>query len=105
RTIVCRHWLLGLCYKGEQCSHLHRLDKSKMPPCKHGNLCKIKNCPLKHVAEEELEECIFYRQGFCYNGPKCGRRHVRCTPEECPAEVNFEANSNCPFDSNCHYAH
>lgn len=135
RTIVCRHWLLGLCYKGEQCSHLHRLDKSKMPPCKHGNLCKIKNCPLKHIAEEELEECTFYKQGFCYNGPKCGRRHVRRTPEECPAEATFDAlgsgtiggkktklatpndnfkvtlcshwlmNGTCPFNNDCHFAH
>lgn len=91
RTIVCRHWLLGLCYKGEQCSHLHRLDKSKMPPCKHGDMCKIKNCPLKHVAEGELEECTFYKQGFCFHGPKCGRRHVRRTPEECPLEAEFDA--------------
>ena len=135
RTIVCRHWLLGLCYKGDLCSHLHRLDKSKMPPCKHGNLCKIKNCLLKHVAEEELEECAFYKQGFCYNGPKCGRRHVRRTPEECPVEASFGAsgavdgggkklktaqpndnfkvtlcthwllNGSCPFNNDCHFAH
>ena len=106
-----------------------------MPPCKHGNLCKIKNCPLKHVAEEELEECVFYKQGFCYNGPKCGRRHVRKTPEECPVEANFESitgltaggkkmktatpndnfkvtlcthwlmNGTCPFNNDCHFAH
>jgi cleavage and polyadenylation specificity factor subunit 4 len=135
RTIVCRHWLLGLCYKGEQCSHLHKLDKSKMPPCKHGNLCKIKNCPLKHIAEEELEECIFYKQGFCPSGPKCSRRHVRKTPEECPVEASFDTtvgttiggkktklatpndnfkvtlcshwlqNGVCPFNNDCHFAH
>lgn len=100
RIIVCRHWLLGLCHNGIYCSYLHRLDKNKMPPCKHGKLCKIKNCPLKHVADEELEECLFYKQGFCYNGPKCGRRHVKRLPEECPPEASFEplgsSNSNNP---------
>ena len=90
RIIVCRHWLLGLCHNGIYCSYLHRLDKNKMPPCKHGKLCKIKNCPLKHVGDEELEECLFYKQGFCYNGPKCGRRHMKRLPEDCPLEANFE---------------
>lgn len=93
RIIVCTHWLLGLCHSGINCTFLHRLDKSKMPLCKHLNLCKIKNCPLKHVAEEELEECLFYKQGFCYNGPKCGRRHIKRTPEECPMEAIFDTNN------------
>jgi cleavage and polyadenylation specificity factor subunit 4 len=94
RIIVCTHWLLGLCHHGTECSFLHRFDKTKMKPCKHGNLCKIKNCPLKHVAEEELEECIFYKQGFCCNGPKCARRHIKRMPEDCPAEVTFDPTSN-----------
>ena len=33
-----------------------------MPACKHGNLCKIKNCLLKHTDEQEISECIFYKQ-------------------------------------------
>ncbi len=90
RIIVCKHWLVGLCHNGNMCSFLHRLDFSRMPPCKHGEHCKIKNCPLKHVAVEELEECIFYKQGFCYNGPKCGRRHVKRTPDQCPQEYPFD---------------
>jgi hypothetical protein len=92
RVIVCRHWLLGLCHNGNDCTYLHRLDKSKMPACKHGKLCKIKNCPLKHVSDEEVEECLFYKQGFCYNGLKCGRRHVKRMPEDCPLESTFESN-------------
>lgn len=90
RTIVCRHWLVGLCHNGNYCSYLHKLDHSRMPPCKHGQQCKIKNCPLRHVAEEELEECMFYKQGFCSNGPKCGRRHVKRPPNDCPPEYPFE---------------
>ena len=53
RTVVCRHWLQGLCQFGDKCDYLNKLDKSRMPPCKHGKNCKIKNCPLKHVDEGE----------------------------------------------------
>ena len=91
------------------------MSRSKMKPCKHGKMCKIKNCPLKHVAEEELEECQFYKQGFCCNGckmanfsfsyyslttffflvgPKCARRHKKRMPEECPVEATFDAHIN-----------
>lgn len=87
---MCSYWLEGLCHSGEQCSFLHRLDKSKMPLCKNGKLCKKNNCPLKHVDDGEIEECLFYKQGFCYNGPKCGRRHIKRLPEECPDEVSFD---------------
>ena len=91
RITVCRHWLLGLCQNGQaDCPFLHKLDKSKMPNCKHGNLCKIKNCQMRHTDEQEISECIFYRQGFCYNGPNCVRRHVKRKPDECPQEASFD---------------
>lgn len=96
RKVVCKHWLLGLCHNGMRCDYLHRLDRNKMPPCKHGKLCKIKNCPLKHVAEEELEVCAYYKQGFCFSGPKCGRRHEKRTPEECPVEATFDQGTSAP---------
>jgi len=92
RVIVCRHWLGGLCLNGEEaCTFLHRLDRTKMFSCKYGTMCKIKNCPLKHTEPLEVQECIFYRQGFCLNGPSCIRRHIKRTPEELPAEVSFES--------------
>jgi hypothetical protein len=28
RTVVCIHWLAGLCQKGNTCEYLHRLDKT-----------------------------------------------------------------------------
>ena len=90
RVIVCQHWLLGLCQVGSDCTYLHRFDKNKMPQCRHGKGCKIKNCPLKH-GEMDVLECIFYKQGFCFNGPLCTRRHVIKRPEECPIEASFEA--------------
>jgi hypothetical protein len=35
---------------------------------------KIKNCHLKHVEEQEASECLFFKQGFCYNGPNTQRQ-------------------------------
>src|SRR3989338_6391655 len=32
KTIVCKHWLRGLCKKGPQCEFLHQYDMGKMPP-------------------------------------------------------------------------
>lgn len=90
RTIVCRHWLLGLCQKGSACEYLHRLDKSRMPLCKHNKVCKIRNCPLKHEDAEEKEECPYYRQGFCKNGPHCKYRHIKLQPDACPVVASFE---------------
>lgn len=33
RTIVCKHWLRGLCKKGDHCEFLHEYDMTKMPEC------------------------------------------------------------------------
>jgi len=33
RTVVCKHWLRGLCKKGDQCEFLHEYDMTKMPEC------------------------------------------------------------------------
>jgi cleavage and polyadenylation specificity factor subunit 4 len=90
KTVVCKHWLLGLCQNGSNCEWLHRLNRSKMSECKHGKLCKIKNCHLKHIDEQDVLECIFFKQGFCYNGPNCVRRHIKRLPDECPKEASFE---------------
>jgi cleavage and polyadenylation specificity factor subunit 4 len=71
-----------------------------MPQCKHGKLCKVKNCPLKHEDEEERAECIFFRQGFCMHGPICKFRHLKRLPDECPAIATFDqyvASGNVPL--------
>jgi len=92
RVIVCSFWLQGRCISGEdECTYLHKFDKSKMITCKHGKQCKIKNCPLKHIEEAALQECLYFRQGFCTKGPECKLRHVKRRPEERPAEATFEA--------------
>lgn len=71
-----------------------------MPQCKHGKLCKIKNCSLKHEDEEERAECIFFRQGFCMHGPVCKFRHLKRPPDECPVIATFDqyvASGNVPL--------
>lgn len=89
-TVVCRHWLQGLCQKGSKCEYLHKLDKSKMQSCIHGKQCKMKICLRKHEDEEEKEECAFFRQGFCVHGPFCKYRHVKRSADECPEVVAFD---------------
>ena len=89
RSKVCIHWLSGLCQKGDACGYLHKMDKSKMPDCRHGSRCKIKNCPLVHVDEEARPECMFFKQGFCFHGPNCKFRHVKLSPDDCPATAQF----------------
>ncbi|KAJ8906637.1 hypothetical protein NDN08_003130 [Rhodosorus marinus] len=81
RLIVCKHWLRGLCKKGEYCEYLHEFDKSKMPECyffsKFGE-CNNPECAYRHVdPDKKRNECPYYARGFCKHGPKCRLRHVK----------------------------
>jgi len=33
KAVVCKHWLRGLCKKGDDCEFLHEYDMAKMPEC------------------------------------------------------------------------
>lgn len=33
KSVVCKHWLRGLCKKGDHCEFLHEYDVTKMPEC------------------------------------------------------------------------
>ena len=59
RQTVCRHWLRGLCMKGENCGFLHQLDRTRMPICRffsrYGE-CHEVDCVYKH-AHEDIKEC------------------------------------------------
>ncbi len=52
---VCRHWLRGLCMKGNACGFLHQFEAARMPVCrffaKYGE-CKEPDCPVKHSSED-----------------------------------------------------
>lgn len=89
-TVVCRHWLRGLCMKGENCEFLHQYDMTKMPECRWGMGCQVQECPFRHVPDEERVECTFYKHGFCIHGPICRYRHIKLPSEECPKIADFE---------------
>lgn len=81
RTIVCKHWLRGLCKKGDQCEFLHEYDMTKMPECyfySRFNACHNKECPFLHIdPESKIKDCPWYDRGFCRHGPNCRHRHIR----------------------------
>jgi len=89
RTVVCRHWLRDLCMKGAACEFLHQYDLAKMPLCRHGDRCKIKDCPFRHISEADRLECVFYSQGFCIHGPFCRYKHVRRDRIDLPQVADF----------------
>ncbi|EJK49944.1 hypothetical protein THAOC_31122 [Thalassiosira oceanica] len=89
RTVVCRHWLRDLCMKGAACEFLHQYDLSKMPLCRHGERCKVRDCPFRHINEADRLECVFYSQGFCIHGPFCRYRHVQRDRADLPLVADF----------------
>lgn len=46
KTVVCKHWLRGLCKKGDECEFLHEFDMTKMPECFFFSKYGIKSCLL-----------------------------------------------------------
>lgn len=103
RTIVCKHWLRGLCKKGDQCEFLHEYDMTKMPECyfySRFNACHNKECPFLHIdPESKIKDCPWYDRGFCRHGPHCRHRHVRrvlC--------MNYIAGF-CPDGGQCKFMH
>jgi len=81
KAVVCKHWLRGLCKKGDLCEFLHEYDLSKMPECwffsKFGE-CSNPECMYLHIRpEDKQKECPWYARGFCKHGPKCRHKHVK----------------------------
>lgn len=40
KTVVCRHWVKGLCMKLDNCEFLHELNIERMPECRWGEKCQ-----------------------------------------------------------------
>ncbi|XP_052889268.1 cleavage and polyadenylation specificity factor subunit 4 [Anopheles moucheti] len=103
RTIVCKHWLRGLCKKGDQCEFLHEYDMTKMPECyfySRFNACHNKECPFLHIdPESKIKDCPWYDRGFCRHGPNCRHRHVR------RVLCNNYLAGFCPDGPECKYMH
>jgi cleavage and polyadenylation specificity factor subunit 4 len=96
KQVVCKHWLRGLCKKGDQCEFLHEYDLSRMPECfffsKYCKLiyvnvyiffinlvaCSNRECPFRHIdPESKIKDCPWFDRGFCRHGPFCKNRHKR----------------------------
>ncbi|XP_058708645.1 putative cleavage and polyadenylation specificity factor subunit 4-like protein [Poecile atricapillus] len=81
KPAVCKHWLRGLCKRGDGCGFLHDSDASRMPECcfysKFGE-CSNKDCPFLHLdGTASTVGCPWYDRGFCRHGPLCKYKHTR----------------------------
>lgn len=68
---VCKHWLRGLCKKGDACEFLHEYNLRRMPECwwfaRHGTCTAGDECLYAHPKERKIE-CPDYQRGFCRLG-------------------------------------
>ncbi|KFH46465.1 mRNA 3'-end-processing protein-like protein [Hapsidospora chrysogenum ATCC 11550] len=81
-SLVCKHWLRGLCKKGEHCEFLHEYNLRKMPECnffmRNGYCSNGDECLYLHIDPmSRLPPCPHYDMGFCPLGPRCSKKHVR----------------------------
>ncbi|KAH9254572.1 hypothetical protein BASA81_007329 [Batrachochytrium salamandrivorans] len=89
KTVVCVHWVSGLCMKGEKCEFLHEMDMDRMPECRLGQRCQEKMCPFKHVKDEERALCNNYNLGFCQHGAACRYQHKKRGGDQLPVVCEF----------------
>lgn len=87
KSVVCKHWLRGLCKNNDLCEYLHIYDLTKMDVCqffRDYNACKNgDDCPWLHIKpEDRIKDCAWYARGLCRHGPNCRNRHVPKTA--CP---------------------
>ena len=73
KRTVCKHWLRGLCKKGDQCDYLHEYDMRRIPECRFyatfGFCNSGDDCLYLHVdAAIKRRECEKYNRGFCPKG-------------------------------------
>ena len=101
--VVCKHWLNGMCKKGDDCDFLHKIDHDRMPECFHFSQfgeCNNKECLFKHIRpDEKTDECPWYARGFCKHGPRCRHRHT--TKKPCPKYLA----GLCPDGAECTFGH
>ena len=81
QLLICKHYLRGLCKKGDSCDFQHQYDLSRMPTCQfflaYGE-CGNPDCNFLHVKTDmEEEDCDDYKHGFCAAGVRCERIHKR----------------------------
>ncbi|KAF9015257.1 hypothetical protein BDQ17DRAFT_1340745 [Cyathus striatus] len=99
---VCKHWLRGLCKKGDACEFLHEYNLRRMPECwwfaKYGYCSAGDECLYAHPKERKVE-CPDYNRGFCKLGPTCPRKHVR------KVACQLYLTGFCPMGPDCARGH
>jgi len=103
RTVVCKHWLRGLCKKGDKCDYLHQYDSKRMPVCQfwQRGSCSRPDCQFRHESpQDSAPECPWYKRGFCKQGPFCKFKHMRAEP--C---VDYFDIAFCLAGPDCKYGH
>ncbi|PWN50828.1 hypothetical protein IE53DRAFT_329561 [Violaceomyces palustris] len=104
KRTVCKHWLRGLCKKGDQCDYLHEYDLRRMPECRFfatfGFCNNGDECLYLHVEPYiKRRECENYNRGFCPKGPDCLKKHIRRVA--CPLYLA----GFCPKGPDCRLGH
>ncbi|KAF8319847.1 uncharacterized protein EI90DRAFT_3000268 [Cantharellus anzutake] len=101
-STVCKHWLRGLCKKGDTCEFLHEYNLRRMPECwwfaTYGYCASGDECLYNHPKERKVE-CPDYKRGFCELGPTCPRKHVR------RIACQRYLNGFCPLGPKCDQTH
>jgi cleavage and polyadenylation specificity factor subunit 4 len=81
-SLVCKHWLRGLCKKGDSCEFQHSYNLRSMPECaqfsRHLVCSNGSECLYLHL-DPALKQppCASYERGFCPLGPYCAARHEK----------------------------
>jgi len=104
RRTVCKHWLRGLCKKGDACDYLHEYDLRQMPECRYyatyGFCNSVDECLYVHIDPAvKRRVCENYDRGFCPAGPRCSKRHIRRVA--CP----YYLAGFCPMGPECNMGH
>ncbi|KAI9698199.1 MAG: RNA-binding component of cleavage and polyadenylation factor [Candelina mexicana] len=123
-SLVCKHWLRGLCKKGDACEFLHEYNLFAFQSAKgisdvHGSMltfarhhrrkqseCNQYNryqycssgdeCLFLHIdPESKREPCPHYEKGMCILGPLCAKKHIRKTM------CRFWMAGFCPYGRKC----
>ena len=86
-NLVCKHWLKGLCKKGDACDFLHEWNLRGRSECRQwastggycvqGDDCNYLHPNLDIIEERKRPLCEWYERGFCPLGPRCAKRHVQ----------------------------